>query len=390
MASKLRVIIAAAGQGNRMQSSTNKQYLLLNDLPVISYSLDFFDKLDVVDEIVVVTGEKELDYCENEIIKRFKYNKVSAVLPGGAERQDSVWAGLTKLGSDTELVAVHDGARPLLSLEVFLRLLEAAGQWGAAIPGVASKDTIKVVDQEGLVISTPDRSTLFAIQTPQVFRYDQLLAAYRQAYQDGFRGTDDASLFERYIGRVRVVEGDFNNLKITTPGDLVLVEALLGQGEARMRIGTGYDVHRLVEGRKLILGGVEVPFTKGLLGHSDADVLLHAICDALLGAAALGDIGRHFPDTADKYKDIDSRILLRQVGQLLQKKGFSIVNIDSTIVAQQPKLASFIPAMAANIATSLEVSPELISVKATTTEGLGFEGRGEGISAQAVALIKSK
>ena len=389
MVSKLRVIIAAAGQGNRMQSSTNKQYLLLNERPVIAYSLDFFDKLDVVDEIVVVTGEKELDYCENEIIKRFKYNKVSAVLPGGAERQDSVWAGLTKLGSDTELVAVHDGARPLLSLAVFLRLLEAAEQWGAAIPGVVCKDTIKVVDKDGFVSQTPDRSTLFAIQTPQVFRYDQLLAAYRQAYQDDFRGTDDAALFEHYIGRVKVVEGDFNNLKITTPGDLVLAKALLGQGETRMRIGNGYDVHRLVEGRKLILGGVEIPFDKGLLGHSDADVLLHAICDALLGAAALGDIGQHFPDTASEYKDIDSLILLRQVRQLLWEKGFSIVNIDSTIAAQQPKLAAFIPAMAANIAATLEIGVEQVGIKATTTEGLGFEGRGEGISAQAVALIKN-
>lgn len=389
MANKLRVIIAAAGQGNRMQSSINKQYLLLNKRPIISYSLDFFDKLDVVDEIVVVTGEKELDYCENEIIKRFKYNKVSAVLPGGAERQDSVWAGLNKLGSDTGLVAVHDGARPLLSLEVFRRLLEAAEQWGAAIPGVASKDTLKMVDKEGLVNRTPDRSTMFAIQTPQVFRYEQLLAAYRQAYQDDFRGTDDASLFEHYIGRVKVVEGDYNNLKITTPGDLFLAEALLRQGEETMRIGTGYDVHRLVEGRKLILGGVEIPFAKGLLGHSDADVLLHAICDALLGAAALGDIGQHFPDTASEYKNIDSRILLREVGKLIEMKGFSIVNIDSTVIAQQPKLATFIPAMAANIAATLGISVEQVGIKATTTEGLGFEGRGEGISAQAVVLIKN-
>jgi len=156
-----------------------------------------------------------------------------------------------------------------------------------------------------------------------------------------------------------------------------------------LRIGTGYDVHRLVEGRKLILGGVEIPFEKGLLGHSDADVLLHAVCDALLGAAALGDIGQHFPDTASEYKDIDSLILLRQVRQLLQIKGFSIVNIDSTIVAQQPKLAGFIPAMAANIAATLGIGVEQVGIKATTTEGLGFEGRGEGISAQAVVLIKN-
>jgi 2-C-methyl-D-erythritol 2,4-cyclodiphosphate synthase len=157
-----------------------------------------------------------------------------------------------------------------------------------------------------------------------------------------------------------------------------------------MRIGTGYDVHVLVEGRRLMLGGVEIPYAKGLLGHSDADVLLHAICDALLGAAALGDIGQHFPDTASEYENIDSLILLRQVGQLLQDKGFSIINIDSTIVAERPKLAPHISAMAANISVTLGIGVGQVSVKATTTEGLGFEGRGEGISAQAIALIENK
>lgn len=392
MANNLRVVIVAAGQGKRMMSNINKQYLSLNGRPVLSYSLDFFEQLDIVEEIVVVTGEKEIDYCEQEIIKRFKYNKVSAVIPGGKERQDSVWAGLQRIGTDTGLVAVHDGARPLLSSVVFFRLLKEAEEWGAAIPGIASKDTIKMVDKEGSVCQTLDRSTLFAIQTPQIFNYGQLLTAYQQAYQEDFRGTDDASLFERYIGRVKMVEGDYNNLKITTPGDLIIAEALLRgyKGAMTLRIGTGFDVHQLIEGRKLILGGEEIPFNKGLLGHSDADVLLHAICDAILGAAALGDIGQHFPDTASEYKDIDSLILLHQVGQLLQMKGFSIINIDSTIVAQQPKLASYIPAMAANIAKTVGIGVDQVSVKATTTEGLGFEGRGEGISAQAVVLIENK
>jgi len=157
-----------------------------------------------------------------------------------------------------------------------------------------------------------------------------------------------------------------------------------------LRIGTGYDVHRLAEGRRLILGGVDIPFTKGLLGHSDADVLVHAICDAFLGAAALGDIGKHFPDNSSKYKNIDSLILLQQVGQLLKDGGFTIINIDSTIVAEKPKVSSYIPAMIANIARTLGVEQEQVSVKATTTEGLGFEGREEGISAQAVVLIENK
>ncbi len=227
MVNNLRVVIAAAGRGSRMESNTNKQYMLLNSRPVLAYSLDFFEKQDVVDEIVIVTGEKELGYCEREIIKPFKFNKVSAVIPGGKERQDSVWAGLQKLGADTEFVAVHDGARPLLSSAVLCRLLEEAEEWGAAIPGIASKDTLKAVDRDDFVRQTLDRTTVYAIQTPQIFKYEELMAAYRQAYEENFRGTDDASLFEHFIGRVKVVEGDYNNIKITTPGDMLIAEALL-------------------------------------------------------------------------------------------------------------------------------------------------------------------
>jgi len=227
MVDNLRVVIAAAGKGSRMESATNKQYLLLNSRPVLTYSLEFFEQVDLVDEIVVVASEKEVDYCRNEIVKKYGFKKVSQVLAGGKERQDSVWAGLRSLGSDTDFVAVHDGARPLLSLEVLNRLLQEAIEWGAAIPGVVSKDTIKVVDRDGFVRNTLDRTVVFGIQTPQVFKYKELYAAYQQAYEEGFTGTDDASLFENYIGRVKVVEGDYNNIKITTPGDLITVGALL-------------------------------------------------------------------------------------------------------------------------------------------------------------------
>jgi len=227
MVDNLRVVIAAAGKGSRMESATNKQYLLLNSRPVLTYSLEFFEQVDLVDEIVVVASEKEVDYCRNEIVKKYGFKKVSQVLAGGKERQDSVWAGLRSLGSDTDFVAVHDGARPLLSLEVLNRLLQEAIEWGAAIPGVVSKDTIKVVDRDGFVRNTLDRTVVFGIQTPQVFKYKELYAAYQQAYEEGFTGTDDAYLFENYIGRVKVVEGDYNNIKITTPGDLITVGALL-------------------------------------------------------------------------------------------------------------------------------------------------------------------
>jgi 2-C-methyl-D-erythritol 4-phosphate cytidylyltransferase len=227
MLDKLRVVIAAAGKGSRMKSDTSKQYMTLNARPVLAYCLDFFERQDMVDAIVVISGADERDYCEREIIQRFKYRKVTAVLPGGQERQDSVWVGLQNLGLDTSLVAVHDGARPILNGEVWTRLVAAAQEWGAAIPGVASKDTLKLVDQYGFVQETLDRNSIVAIQTPQIFKYAELVTAYRRAQQDNFQGTDDAALFEHYIGRVKVVEGDYNNLKITTPEDLRVAEALL-------------------------------------------------------------------------------------------------------------------------------------------------------------------
>ena len=227
MVDNLRVVIAAAGKGSRMGSTTNKQYMLLKGTQVLSYSLDFFEKLPVVNQIVVVCARDEVEYCEEEIVKRFKYNKVAAVVPGGQERQDSVWAGLQQLGADTELVAVHDGARPLLSAEVLTRLLAEAQEWGAAIPGIVSRDTVKLGDRDGFVRQTLDRTSVYAIQTPQVFNYTELVTAYREAREEDFLGTDDASLFERYIGRVKIVPGDFNNIKITTPQDMIVAEALV-------------------------------------------------------------------------------------------------------------------------------------------------------------------
>jgi len=227
MGKNVRVIIAAAGKGSRMKSSTNKQYMLLNGRPVLAYSLDFFEHSDLVDEIVVVCAVEETEYCQREVISPFKYSKVSAVIAGGKERQDSVWQGLQRLNPDTEMVAIHDGARPLLSVRVFADLVREAGEWGAAVPGILSKDTLKSGDRDGFVRQTLDRNTIFAIQTPQVFNYQELMTAYKGALDEDFRGTDDASLFEYFIGRVKIVEGDCNNIKITTPTDLIIAETLL-------------------------------------------------------------------------------------------------------------------------------------------------------------------
>lgn len=227
MPDRLRVVVAAAGTGSRMGMATNKQYLLLNAKPVLSYCLDFFESLAVVDQVVVVCRADEQDYCRKEIIAPYGYRKVTAVLAGGPERQDSVWNGLISLPPDTGLVAVHDGARPLLSKSMFDRIIKAAQRWGAAVPGIPPKDTLKSVDGDQFVRQTLDRGSIVAVQTPQIFGFGDLLQAYRRAQEEGFRGTDDASLFERYIGRVKVVAGDYRNLKITTPEDLALAEVLL-------------------------------------------------------------------------------------------------------------------------------------------------------------------
>lgn len=228
MVNNLRVVIAAAGTGSRMKSRINKQYMLLNSRPILSYSLDVFEKYEAVDEIVIVANPRDTEYCEKEIVKKFGYRKVKKVIPGGEQRQDSVWAGLMQLNRDTtDYVAVHDGARPLLTSALISDLIRQAEEWGAAIPGVYVRDTLKMVDRDGFVGNTLDRSSTVFIQTPQVFRFQEIYQAYKMALEEGFKSTDDAALFEKYIGRVKVVPGNYNNLKITTPEDLIIAQSLL-------------------------------------------------------------------------------------------------------------------------------------------------------------------
>jgi len=225
--SGLKVIIAAAGQAVRMGGRINKPYLEVNNYPVLAYSLRFFEDFRFCDEVVIIAAEGELEYCRRNIVEKYNFAKVAAVLPGGRERQDSIWVGLKFLQNrNCSLVAVHDSARPLLSLTLMEELINEAIKWNAAIPGVRVKDTIKLVDKNNFVLSTPDRKALYAVQTPQVFNYQQLYNAYVRAEQDNYKGTDDAMLYEKYIGKVKVVETGHNNPKITTPDDLIIVKAL--------------------------------------------------------------------------------------------------------------------------------------------------------------------
>lgn len=413
---KTAVIIPAAGSGKRMGGGIPKQYGKLGGMSILARTVKAFTDTKEIHQIMIVTNEDYLDRCRRELQDLGLMSKVSAILTGGQERQDSIYQAIRHLPQDVDLVLVHDGVRPFVTGDVIRRTIEAAKRYGAAVAAVPVKDTIKMVE-ESFFTRTLDRKRLYSVQTPQGFRRNILEQAYEEAYRKNYYGTDDAFLVEKLGGKVYVVKGDYNNIKITTMEDIVFGEAIIdGQiengsiaeispsqdtlpmgfdevilgEEDELRIGTGYDVHKLVKNRKLILGGVDIPFDRGLLGHSDADVLVHAIMDALLGAAAMGDIGRHFPDNDDSYKGISSLVLLQRVRELLEGKGYAIVNIDATVVAQKPKIAAYIPEMIARVSDILGIAEDRINIKGTTTEKLGFCGREEGIAAQASVLIRRR
>ncbi|MDR3590114.1 MAG: 2-C-methyl-D-erythritol 4-phosphate cytidylyltransferase [Negativicutes bacterium] len=381
-------IVAAAGSGTRMETGINKVFVPLLGRPILLHSVEALAACPEVDDLIVVVAPGEEAQAE-ELLTGARLSKGWKVVPGGSQRQYSIANALRTVPEACGIILIHDGARPLIDQTAVGLAVAAARDCGAAGVAVPVKDTIKTVDPAGFIAATPERSTLWAIQTPQVFEAGLLRRAYAEAARDDFLATDDAALVERLGVRVKIVQGSYRNLKITTPEDLVVAEALLRKEAGTMiRVGMGYDVHRLVPGRKLILGGLDLPFELGLEGHSDADVLLHAIKDALLGAAALGDIGRHFPDSDPAYKGASSLKLLEEVGRLLAARGWRANNIDAVVVAEKPKLAPYIPAMNANIAAALGLAPEQVNVKATTTEGLGFTGRKEGIAAYAMVSIQ--
>lgn len=376
---KIGVVIAAAGKGSRMEMDIPKQFLKVSGKPVIVKTFQAFADCDLVDNIYVVTDEKYMKWCRDLMVPYLtnrQLNKFTGIVSGGEQRQDSIYRALQAIDNQNigiDYILIHDGARPFVSQRIIEHTIAASVQNDAAIVCVRTKDTIRTKTE------TLNRDELMAVQTPQGFRYDILKAAYKKAYEDGFYGTDDASLVEKLGVCPVFVEGSYANIKITTREDLPV----------ETRIGKGFDVHKLVDDRKCILGGVEIPYKKGLLGHSDADVLLHAIMDAILGAAAMGDIGRHFPDTDEKYKGANSLELLEQVGYMVREQGYSISNIDATVVCERPKILPYVEQMIEKIAKTLTIDKGQINIKGTTTEKLGFTGRKEGIAAEAVCILKS-
>lgn len=376
---RIAAILVAAGTGSRFGAETPKQFLPVAGRPVIRWAAEA-----LVAETDLLQPVGEAAPIESALAGLAHL----PVVPGGATRQDSVRAGLEALAPhDPDIVLVHDAARPVIPRGTISSLLAALADAPGAIPAVAVADTLKRA-ADGLIHETVPRDGLFRAQTPQGFRYQVLLAAHRV----GIVGTtDDAALLEAIGQAVRLVPGSEDNIKLTYPEDSMRLERILGERlippTLIPRVGTGFDVHVLQTGRKLILCGVEVPHDKGLAGHSDADVGIHALCDAIYGALAEGDIGRHFPPSNNDFKDMDStRFLVHAAGRIAARGGM-LANADITLICELPKIAPHAAAMMARIADILGVEPGRISVKATTTEKLGFTGRGEGIAAQAVVTL---
>lgn len=380
------VIIPAAGFGARMNLDCPKQYLLLAGIPILVRALRPFYEEAGISRLVVAAPADQL-HMTRGLLEQYGFAEGRVmVVAGGKRRQDSVKAGLDALGPEVEVVLVHDGARPLVSRELIRRCLSVAEKDGAAIAAVPVKDTLKKGKADGRVEATIDRRGLWQAQTPQGARRELLERAYRE---NGEREvTDESSLLEQAGIPVTLVAGAEENLKITRIEDLGVAERLLTIGELAMRIGHGYDAHRFTENRPLILGGVHVPHPYGLAGHSDADVLTHALCDAILGALGRGDIGQHFPDSDARYAGISSIILLEQVVALAISLGASVHNADITVVCQAPKLAAYLRQMGEILSSTCRVEPNRINLKATTTEGMGFTGRKEGIACHAVVLLQ--
>ena len=367
---KVSVILACAGKGVRSGLNQNKILYSLDGENCLQKCLKAFRSVGV-DQIIVTSNTADFDQitkiCENQ----------ATVVLGGETRTQSIKNALTQVSGD--IVLIHDGARPFVTQKIIKHCIEGAIKFGGVIPVVPSPDTV-IKGDDGVVLDYLGKGGLYRVQTPQAFKTELIIKAYQVAGDKTFN--DDGELFNQYISPLHYVDGDACNVKLTFADDFTT--------SSKVRFGTGFDCHRLTENRKLILGGVTIPHDKGLLGHSDADVLTHAIMDAILSACALGDIGKHFPDNDMQYKDADSIELLKRVLSLIDSKGFKVQSISATVMAEKPKLKGHIPAITNNLASVLGVSVDNVGIGATTLEGLGFVGREEGICVNATAVVVEK
>jgi 2-C-methyl-D-erythritol 4-phosphate cytidylyltransferase/2-C-methyl-D-erythritol 2,4-cyclodiphosphate synthase len=381
-------VIVAAGSATRFGGPAPKQFVDLGGRSVLERAVRAVADRPAVDGAIVVLAPEELDTPRAKQVRG--WSGVLKVVPGGATRARSVMHGLAAV-TEQPFVLIHDAARPMAGAALIDRVITATRVHGAALPALAVPDTVKEVDAAGTtIVRTVDRVSLRLAQTPQGARTDWLRAALVNAEASGAEVTDEAAALERAGRAVAVVAGDPWNRKITTAHDLEALRARVGEAGMGLRVGSGYDIHRFEEGRKLVLGGVHFEGEPGLAGHSDADVVLHAAMDALLGAAGLGDIGLHFPPDDSRYEGADSTTLARQVVDMVREGGLEIINVDLTLLAQRPRIRPRVGEMRQAIATCLRVDSSRVGLKATTLEGLGALGRGEGIACQALALLRER
>ncbi|MEO7274779.1 MAG: 2-C-methyl-D-erythritol 4-phosphate cytidylyltransferase, partial [Vicinamibacterales bacterium] len=381
-------IIAAGGAGRRLGAAVPKQLLDLGGQSMLTRSVRAFDTHPEVDEIIVAMPAELVDEARGRV------SGVAGAITfvaGGRTRQESVARAFDRVSESTDVVLVHDAARPFVTAGVISRAIAAAAAHGAAIAAMAVTDTVKRVtqDEHGAVVTeTLPREAIVLAQTPQAFTRRVLGEAVALG-RAGVDATDEAGLAERAGHAVRIIEGDADNVKITTTADLEAARRReSSDARGAPRVGLGYDLHRLVAGRPLILGGVTIPCEFGALGHSDADAACHAATDAILGAASLGDIGRHFSDRDPQWQGASSIMLLERASALVRDAGFEVLNLDVVVILERPRIASFVEAIRAGLAQAIGIAPAVVSVKGKSNEGVDAVGRGEAIAAQAVALVR--
>jgi len=386
---RVTAIIAAAGAGRRLGAGKPKQLLDIGSGSMLQHSVTAFLTHPRISDVIVVLpdGQPTLAIAGVDPARAAALR----VVTGGQRRQDSVANGFDAVPAETDVVLVHDAARPFVTADLIDRTIDAASAHGAAIAALQSRDTVKRVAADGRITETIPRETIYLAQTPQGFRRDVLAQAIAAA-RAGVEATDEAALAERAGYHVHVVDGDPDNMKITTMEDLDAARRRMSDrsgAAAAHAVGTGYDLHLLVDGRPLVIGGVTIASDKGALGHSDADVVCHAATDAILGAACLGDIGRHFPDSDPRWKDADSLVLLREAARMVRDKGYEVGNLDVTVILERPKIKDHVEEIRARLADALGVDRDRVSVKGKTNEGVDAVGRGEAVAAHAVALVRS-
>ncbi|MGD9543081.1 MAG: bifunctional 2-C-methyl-D-erythritol 4-phosphate cytidylyltransferase/2-C-methyl-D-erythritol 2,4-cyclodiphosphate synthase [Methylocystis sp.] len=394
--SSIAILVVAAGRGSRAGDGLPKQYRALAGPTLLARTLRGLHMAMPQASLKVVIHKDDLEHYAASAAELASWERERLMTPtfGGASRQESVRNGLEALAAEgaPDIVLIHDAARPFADAALVGRAIQAAEIHGAAAPGVPLADTIKEIDAAGIVVATPDRARLRAVQTPQSFRFDLILEAHRAAAAGGREYTDDAMIAEAAGVKVHIFEGDAANFKLTTQQDFARAMELLKQpGFADLpdiRMGQGYDVHAFGPGDAVWLGGVSIPHTHGLAGHSDADVLSHAITDAILGAIAEGDIGAHFPPSDPQWKGAASSIFLARACDLVRARGGAIANVDATIICEAPKIGPHREGIRESLAATMGVDIGRVAVKATTTERLGFTGRQEGMAALAIATVR--